>query len=255
MLRLNYIWSRLSKLHQYIIKHLLLTVKFLLLLFPLLCSYCFAQETVERDRKLSPQVTEKYNVLKSDYTVLQGQYSAYLKKKLLAAGKYEKNKRTGVWTFFNKQGTPCQRFNYDSNSLVFESGPDSTIKILYMVDDSLKNNPRFTRPIRVGGLYYGFLPYANLVRLPKDYWELNNEMSSVTMEILVSPYGRLAEFKLRIRPYNAPFSDNDAVFNFNINLLDADDKVFVPATLNKEPISVRMIIPCRFNGVDRIELL
>lgn len=230
-------------------------MKYLLLFFTLLCSCCFAQETVERDRKLSSQVNEKYNVLKTDYTVLQGQYSAYLKKKLLAAGKYEKNKRTGTWTFFNKQGIPCQRFNYDTNTLVFETNPDSTVRITYMVDDSLKNNPRFTRPIRVGGLYYGFLPYVNLVRLPKDYWELNNGLSSATMEILVSPYGRLAEFKLRIRPYNAPFSENDAVFNLNINLLEADDKVFVPATLNKEPIAVRMIIPCQFKGVDRIELM
>lgn len=230
-------------------------MKYLFLLFTFFYSYGFAQQTVERDRKLSSNVTEKYNVLKNDYTVLQGQYSAYLKKKLLAAGKYENNKRTGTWTFFDKQGAPCQRFNYDTSSLLFEKQPDTATKVIYMVDDSLKNNPRFTRPIRVGGLYYGFLPYANLVRLPKDYWELNNEMSSATLEILVSPYGRLAELKLRVRPYNAPFSDNDAVFNFNINLLDADDKVFVPATLNKEPISVRMIVPCRFKGVDRIELM
>jgi len=230
-------------------------VKYLFLLFPFLCSYCFAQQTVERDRKLSPQVTEKYNVLKSDYTVLQGQYSAYFKKKLLAAGKYENNKRTGTWTFFDKQGAPCQRFNYDANSLLFETQPDTSIRVIYMVDDSLKNNPRFTRPIRIGGLYYGFLPYANLVRLPAMYQGLSNEESSATIEILVSPYGRLAEFKLRVRPYKAPYSDNDAIFNFNINLLDTDDKVFVPATLNKEPISVRMIIPCRFRGGDRIELL
>lgn len=227
------------------------------LTFFILCStlYSRAQETVKRDRKLTSQVTEKYNVLKSDYSVFQGQYAAYLKKTLIAAGNYTNNKKTGIWTFFNKQGKLCQRYNYDNQTLVFEAPPDSTARFVYIVDDSLKNNPRFTRPIRIGGPYYGYLNYINLVRLPKDYWSLSNDVSAVSMELLISPYGRLAEFKLRIRPIVPNLYVEDALLNLNIKLLEDEDKVFVPATLNKEPIAVRVVIPCRFVGADKIEIL
>lgn len=228
---------------------------YLTLLILCLSLYSQAQETVKRDRKLSPQVTEKYNVLKTDYAILQGQYAAYLKKTLIAAGNYTNNKKSNTWTFFNKQGQLCQRYDYNTQTLLFEAQPDSGAKVVYIVDDSLKNNPRFTRPIRIGGPYYGFLNYVNLVRLPQDYWSLSNETSAVSMELLISPYGRLAEFKIRIRPITPNPYVEDALLNLNIKLLDDDDKVFVPATLNKEPISVRMVIPCRFVGANKIEML
>ncbi|MDT3401809.1 hypothetical protein [Mucilaginibacter terrae] len=231
-------------------------MKYFLTLF-ILCFtfYSRAQEIVKRDRKLTSQVTEQYNVLKSDYSVFQGQYAAYLKKTLIAAGNYSNNKKTGTWTFFNKQGKLCQRYNYDNQTLVFEAPPDSTTRFVYIVDDSLKNNPRFTRPVRIGGSYYGYLNYINLVRLPKDYWNLSNQTSVVSMEILVSPFGRLAEFKIRIRPIVPDFYVEDALLNLNIKLLDDDDKFFVPATLNGEQVAVRVVIPCRFVGADKIEML
>ncbi|WP_295771875.1 hypothetical protein [uncultured Mucilaginibacter sp.] len=215
----------------------------------------FAQETVERSRKLTPGVTERYRVLKSDYSVLNGQYAAYLKKTLIAAGLYDHNQKKATWTFFDKKGKLTQRYNYDRDSLIYEAAPDSNQHIMYIVDDSLNNNPRFTRPIRVGGSYYGFLNYVNLVRLPKDYWSISNDMASVTMELLISPYGRLAEFKVRIKPARpVPYQD-DALLNLNIKLLSDEDKVFVPATLNNERVAVRMVIPCRFTGADRLEML
>jgi hypothetical protein len=220
-----------------------------------LSSYCcLAQETVERNRKLTPEVVEKYNVLKNDYNILQGTYAAYLKKTLVAAGTYNKNVKTGTWTFFDSQGKVTQRFDYNKHTLVYEAPQDSNARIHYVVDDSLKNNPRFTRPVRIGGKYYGFLPYINLIKLPQYLSNLNNLTDRATMELLVTPLGRLAEFKLRVSSVGAPNQDDDVVLNVNLNLLNDEDKIFLPATLNNQPISVRIIIPCYFYRTDLIKL-
>lgn len=221
----------------------------------LITSYCcFAQETVERNRKLTPEVTEKYNVLKSDYNVRQGIYAAYLKKILIAAGSYNKNTKTGTWTFFDAKGKVIQRFNYDKLSVIYEAPQDSSSQIRYVVDDSLKNNPLFGRPVRIGGRYYGYLPYVNLVKLPQSLYNLSNLTDRATMELLITPLGRLAEYKLRISPVGTQNQDDDVVLNMNLNLLTDEDKIFVPATLNNEPIAIRIIVPCYFYRSDLIRL-
>jgi hypothetical protein len=215
---------------------------------------CFAQETVERTRKLTPLVVEKFNVLKNRDTVMHGPYAAYLKKTLIAAGRYDHNKKAGVWTFFNGKGTVCQRFDYSKSTLIYEAPADSSSGIKYIVDDSLKNDFKFSRPIRIGGPYYGYLPYINTIILPDGLKNLNNQTDGVAMELLISPGGRLAEFKLRIRPVGAVTEDYDEVLNVNLKLLKEEDKVFVAAKLNDNPVAVRIIIPCYFYRSDLIRL-
>jgi hypothetical protein len=186
--------------------------------------------------------------------VMEGVYAAYLKKTLIAAGNYTKNVKIGTWTFFNSKGKLIQRFNYEKLTLIYEAPPDSTSHIRYVVDDSLKNNPVFRRPVRIGGNYFGYLPYVNVIKLPQTLVNLSNETDLVSMELLITPLGRLAEYKLRITPMWATKQFDDVVLNINLNLLADEDKVFVPATLNNEPTAVRIIVPCYFFRSDLIRL-
>ncbi len=230
-------------------KHLFCTYTFFLFS---VC--CLAQETVERTRKLTPRVTEKYNVLKTDYSVNQGAYAAYLKKTLIAGGRYNQNKKVGTWTFFNNTGQVNQRYDYDRKQVVYEKPSDSTTTIRYVVDDSLKTNFTFLRPIRIGGSYYGYLRYTNLVKLPPNLTNLNNATDRIFMELLVSPGGRLAEFKIHITPVIAMDDQEDIILKLNINLLDEEDKVFVPGKLNDKVVPVRILIPCYFTRSNEITL-
>ncbi|MFD1256024.1 hypothetical protein ACFQ3S_04390 [Mucilaginibacter terrae] len=216
--------------------------------------YSFAQETVERNRKLTPQVDEKYQVLKTDYAVMQGTYAAYLKKTLIAAGRYENNKKTGIWTFFNIKGVVCQRYDYSKEHLIYEAPEDSTSGVRYVVDDSLKNEFKFYKPVRIGGRYYGYLKYINLIRLPVDLTNLSNETVGAAMELLVSPGGRLAEFKIRLRNYNNKDPEGGIVLNVNLNLMDEEDKLFIGAKLNDIPVPVRIIIPVYFYKMNQVRL-
>lgn len=245
----------LGTLYDYPKRYLSTVKKILTIISLVLSTYCcFAQETVERSRKLTPEVTEKYQVLKSDYSVMQGTYAAYLKKVLVAAGNYNKSIKTGTWTFFDAKGKVVQRFNYDKHTLIYEAPHDSTSRIRYVVDDSLKNNPQFTRPVRIGGRYYGYLPYINLIKLPAYVSNLNDMTDRATIELLITPLGRLAEYKLRISAIGAVNHDDDVVLNVNLNLLKDEDKIFLPATLNSNPIAVSIIIPCNFYRSDLIRL-
>jgi hypothetical protein len=213
-----------------------------------------AQETVERSRKLTPLVEEKYQVLKTDYSIMQGIYSAYLKKTLIAAGRYDRNQKTGIWTFFNSKGVVCQRFDYTKQSLIYEAPEDSTTGIRYVVDDTLRTNFKFSRPVRIGGRYYGYLKYTNLIKLPTDLTNLNNATEQAAMELLVSPGGRLAEFKIRVSSRDEQDPSGGVALTLNLNLLDEEDKVFVGGKLNDKPVPVRIIIPVYFYKSDQVRL-
>jgi hypothetical protein len=158
-------------------------VKYIFLLLITLSAslHSIAQDIAERTRRLTPEVTEKYHVLKSNDTIMQGQYTAFLDKKLLAVGNYHQNKKIGTWTFFDKKNQPCQRYNYDTKTLMFEAPEDGSAGIRYVVDDSLTTNYTFSRPVRLGGRYYGFLNYVNLIRLPEDLRNLSNEDFKATI--------------------------------------------------------------------------
>jgi len=185
---------------------------------------------------------------------MQGQYTAFLDKKLLAVGNYHQNKKIGTWTFFDKKNQPCQRYNYDTKTLMFEAPEDGSAGIRYVVDDSLTTNYTFSRPVRLGGRYYGFLNYVNLIRLPEDLRNLSNEDFKATIELLVSPGGRLAEFKFRVHRAYSATDVNDIVLNLNLKLINEEDKIFIPAKLNDNPVNIRIIIPCQFYKSDMVRL-
>ena len=73
-----------------------ITLPFLLTLITL--SNCFAQDTIKRTRKITPEVTEKYTaVIGTDREIKQGLYQAFYNKKIpIVVGKYTDDKKTGT---------------------------------------------------------------------------------------------------------------------------------------------------------------
>lgn len=225
------------------------------LLFLIICFFawpCFAQEIVEHRAKLTPIINETYNVLKTNPNILQGQYAAYYKKQLVAAGKYENNARTGYWTFFDIKGTLMERYNYSTHSLNYEAPEDTTSSFRYVIDKTLDSTSKATKPVRLGGRYFGYLRYLNLFKLPDELIGLNEAMYAITIELLVSPGGRLADYKVRIQSRIDP--KENQTFNMNINLLSDEEKTFIAATYNHEPVFATIFIRCHLSGKNRIEI-
>jgi hypothetical protein len=220
--------------------------KYILLAITLLYTCAlFAQQTTEQKNRLTETVTEVFNVLKTDKTIKQGMYTALHKRKTaLAIGKYENNKRIGVWHFYDTKERLVQNFNYDNASLMYEEPMDSLsqTKIVYGFDTTYTENDHVTKPMKIGGRCFGYIPYLKVYTLSEDLYGINLYTAYAILEVLVSPGGRLADFKVHIGSQGY-----ERVTTFSPELINEEDKIFVPATFNHKPIISRIFIKCRIS--------
>jgi hypothetical protein len=223
-------------------------VKNIFLLF--ICAFYltngFSQETIERKNRLTDSVIERFYVLKSARETKEGPYKAFFKRKtLIAAGNYTKGKKTGVWQFFNTQGILVEKFDYNTNNFTFESVYNKMNDVSYLFDAKLQKGDTVTRPLKPGGVYYGYIPYLQLFRLPFDSYGVNTDAFDADIELLVSPLGRLAEYKVHL---TSGWYRYDHTVTMDVHLLNEEDQRFMPATLNGKPILSRIIIKCFVNS-------
>ena len=212
----------------------------LLIVFFFFMNAASAQETVERSHRINDHITEKLHVLKSDKSTRQGLYQAVYNRKIaIASGQFDKDLKIGIWHFYDPAGRLLQNYDYTKKELLYEAPEDTTSSLRYFVDKLLADTDHTTKPVKAGGRYYGYLPYLKLFKLPANLMDISRDVSIAVIELLVSPGGRLAYFKVSI--YSGNFSKT---FNMNINALNEEDKVFIPATLNGEPIGCRLLIKC-----------
>lgn len=207
-------------------------------------------ETIIQKHRLTDSVLERYSVLKSDKYTRQGLYQAiYQKNYALASGYYTNGKKTGTWHFFDTRGNLVQNFNYNTNQITYEAPEDSTSNLQYSVDVQLNDSSKVTKPLKIGGRYFGYLPYLNLFKLPPDLTNINPNVSWGMVELLISPLGRLASFKVHV--YSGPVYHK--IFNMSIDVPDEADKIFIPATVNGEAVSCRVAIKCAFRSDGGLE--
>lgn len=217
----------------------------LLLLIPLFVTPCFAQDTVEKKNWITNSVIERYKVLKTDQQTRVGAYKAFYKRRTLVAdGFYTKGTKTGMWNFYDNDGSLIEKFDYDKKQFIYEAPLDTGTDIQYSFDAKIDSDARVTRPLKVGGIYYGFIPYINIFRLPFDTEGINMDYFDAVVELLVSPGGRLADYKVHL--ISKAYQYNRTI-NLSLGLFNEEDKQFIPATINREPVLARVFIHCAVN--------
>jgi hypothetical protein len=203
---------------------------------------CFGQDTIAQRNRLSDSVVEHFYVLKSNPKVKVGPYTALLKRKIpIARGNYDNGKKNGVWQFFDIRGRLNEKYNYDKKELTYEAPLYSSGDFSFLFDDSLKRGDRLTRPLKIGGVYYGFVSYLNIFKVPFDTFDMNTDAFEADIELLISPLGQLADYNIRLV---SDYYQYDHIFNMDISLFDQEDRTFIPATLNGRPVMSRIIIKC-----------
>ena len=203
---------------------------------------CFGQETIGKKNRLSASVIERFNVLKSDRETKNGPYKAFFRRKtLIASGNYINGKKTGVWDFYDTEGKLSQKFNYDKNLFIYVTRLDTTSDLRFLFDEKLKKTDTVTRPLKIGEPYYGYISYVNIFRLPFDAFDVNTDVFEAEIELLISPMGRLAEYKVHLV---SPYYEYDHTISLDVNLFSDEDRSFMPATLNHKPILSRIFIKC-----------
>ncbi|GAB3930289.1 hypothetical protein GCM10028827_25350 [Mucilaginibacter myungsuensis] len=189
--------------------------------------------------KFDKEHMEVFRVLKRDVKTREGLYQMrYKKKTAVASGVYRNDKRTGVWHFYDSKGKILQNFDYDKNQVTFEA-PEAVSPIMhfnYRIDEKFTEKDSVIRPIKIGGRYYGYLPILKLFKRPADIGMDGSLQIPAIVELLISPGGNLADYVIHIDGLD---------LNVNLNLLTADEKRFVPATKNGQPIQSTIIIPCK----------
>ena len=211
----------------------------------LVANIALAQDTKQKTTRLTDSVREVYQVLKTDKNTKQGLYQAvYGEATPVAAGSYHADNRVGIWRFFDSHGRLLQIYNYDTQKLEFEAPEVTGSDLHYFADVTIDSTDVVTKPIKIGGRYYGFIPYLKLFRIPLDIWDIDKTTYTAAVELLISPMGRLAYYRVHILGPDG----YDRVINMNLNLPNQEDKIFFPAKKNGEPVACRIVIQARITG-------
>lgn len=223
--------------------------KLFLVLCTMLCTInCFAQETIDKKDKISDgttKLTEQYTVLKDNQSLKHGLYQVFAKRdRLVARGMYTMGKRTGTWHFYNRSGQLMQIYNYDEKRLQFEAKQYVGSNIGYLIDKKISDKDTVTKPVKAGGRYFGYLPYLRLYKTPFSPFEYSINGAVAEIELLISPLGRLADYKVTVV---FPFINYTQTLKLDLNLLKEEDREFIPATFNRVPIMSRIVIRCRLD--------
>ncbi len=217
--------------------------RFIIFLFFFFCiTRCFSQDSVLVKERFSDSVTERYYVRKDSPNIRQGPYRALFRRRVeVAKGNYTHNIKTGVWQFFDQTGRLVEKYDYDEKRFMFEAPRSAGDKFTYLFDDSLKVGDKFSRPTKTGGIYYGYIPYLNLFKLPFALYDIDNDYFDAYVELLISPMGRLAGYKVRV---HSDYYQYDQTFNFDVKLFGEEERIFLPATINDKPVMSRILIRC-----------
>lgn len=209
-----------------------------------------AQETTKKKNWLTDSVQEVATVLKTNKNVKQGLYQALFQRKtVVAMGMYDNNKKVGLWRFFSSQGQQLEVYDYTAAKLVFEAPEDTTSSLRYFVDRELQPTDKVTKPVKIGGRYYGYIPYLQLFTLPDYIDPSTKNFFDVTVELLISPLGRLASYKVNLNIKG----ETVRVINMSTNLPDEADKIFTPATLNGEGIGCRIMMKAYITETNHLD--
>jgi len=214
---------------------------------------CFSQETIERKNRLTDNVIEKFHVVKNNEQIKEGLYQALFKHKIaIASGNYVNGKKTGRWYFYDTKQNVLQIYNYNKDSILYEAREDTTSSIRYLIDKVISDTDKVTKPIKVGGRYYGYLPYLGLYKIPFDPYEYGTFNLAAVVELLISPLGRLAEYKVHLF---TTYDKYNPITTMDIHLFKEEDRKFIPATYNGEPVLSRILISCRITTDGGLDFL
>jgi hypothetical protein len=202
---------------------------------------CFPQDNPVKKDRIAENVTENYHVLPTNPDIKDGLYQAfYRRNKLIALGYYSKGKRIGVWRYYSPRGGTYETYNFDKDSIEYEAFENIRSPLRYYVDRELTDSDKTTKPYKIGGRYFGYLPYLTAFKVPFSLNWGDASYFLAQVELLISPLGRLADYKVHlIGPAYVQ------TFNLSLNFFKEEDKQFIPATVNKKPVISRILISCR----------
>lgn len=212
----------------------------------------------------NPKYKEVFYVLKSDKTtrhgsyqklgykdaiLINGYYSAGFKdsvwteyrwggKNKLSEGKYNKDKKNGIWEFFDFKGEIEQKYDFSSNEIVFykNEDKDKDFKIIYGKDTIKSKLER--PPLYIGGSSQIFQSVTQNINYPQQAKE-NGTSGKVYVVFTIDQNGKT--FNHRVIKSVGSGCDEEAL---RVVKLIPDN--WIPALLNGKTVSAEYMLPINF---------
>ena len=203
----------------------------------------FTQEIKTVKHKLSSNLSEMYEVLKTDKKIKNGSYVVLDdNKKILVRGNYKNNKKDSIWAYYSANGTVVQRYDYGEMKLLEDDIDNATIvqpSYELIQADSSTTNKDIEPPIKIGGNNYGFYLLYDVKLIPV-WLKTETRFSSPTMSFIltVSPIGKLENWDVKITEADG----KTTVENYSIKDLPNDAYEFIPAKVNGVTVKSKLIL-------------
>jgi len=228
-----------------------------------------AQELKEITRKSGDsynQDKEVYHVLKSNHSILQGEYKNYHNGKLFTSGFYNNGKpdstwmeylgdnlvavkhfsqdnRVGIWEFYNTNGVLEMKFDFSTGELTDfrnKEKMDPVQKMTLVPDETGTLKPavldRSPQRIMASGEYLRFFMYS--LRYPHEAID-RHEQGTVWVAITVDENGQAVDYS--IFKSASPSLDQEA-----IRVQKMVNCSYLPGTLNGQKVKSAFIQPVTF---------
>lgn len=196
-----------------------------------------AQSTSWNKTRIAPTLLENFQFISKNKNIKNGEaFILDINNKELGRGNYKENKKDSIWNYFSQSGELIQVYDYTNKKIIYNFPDESTIvKSRYELDTIGLINAKITKPLKIGGLYYGFNLLYNQRNLPK---EVKDQKESVLMEYVfsISETGKMETFSIN---YSSTFYN--AVYPQSIKGLYQDAYEFMPATINGNPVKSKLV--------------
>jgi len=194
------------------------------------------EDTVWKDNNLVGHFDEHYCVQKSHKKVKQGAYQLYYFSKLIALGRYEQGRRSGVWDFY-RNGKVEQVYDYTNNK-VLKNYPLKSM-VTYQINNTSPGDS-ITAPVKIGGFMSGF----KLMQAYTDYLNnLTGMNGSVQVDNLISldENGQMTGWVVNVK-----HAEGMRTFKLSFKDVPAEARIFLPAKVNNK--AVPCVIDFHENG-------
>ena len=170
-------------------------------------------------------IMEEYNVLRANRKIKQGYYKLYVDTDQVVSGKYNNNKKAGIWTYYKQDNSISLRYNFDTDS------------VIYFNDEY--DSSEYDRPL----LYLGSMSKAKcIVAYNLVYPEVAQEngwYGKILVDIYVDETGKAYDFKSQNRKHKT--LDNEA-----IRVVKLIPNQWLPAIKNGIPVKSKYTFPVFF---------
>ena len=184
----------------------------------------------------SPPFTETFYVLKNDKTIKHGEYTKTYGGRLIK-GKFDNNKRVGVWEYLDEAGQPEMKIDFDHKKVLFSAPFNFISKVMVADGDSFKEVIPEEKPIFFGGRG-NILYYLLGLQYPVEARRKGIE-GTVVISATITTDGRIVDEKIEA---GAARVLNDEALRVIQKMPDE----WFPGKINGENVDMRIFIPVKF---------